>query len=396
MKRSFPVNINNTIFYIDEDAYSILNTYLDQLKQTFSSPDEAEIVDDIEARIHEHFTTNVGAGNIINADHVKAIIDIMGSPNDISGNDEEMPKSSQTPPPFKPQNIGHNTSDAPVKKKLYRDVEDAVFGGVLAGLSKYINHNVTLLRLATVALAFLWGSSIFIYIIAWIVIPPANTPRKRLEMDGIPVTPDNIARNISDNIAERQEKENSQSAGPQSVIKVLANVFMGIVGVFSGFIGVATLLATLILLGLSLGYTIASPEFMDSVFNVQFGSDANGVYFAEHGGSLSGVLFGSAMITLAVALPALAVVWTACCVLFRAKGPSKGIIITAIVIELIAIATAVIALTVSTNGYSIPPMPVYNEIITPDTIQQIDSINTIDTVSTATATTSAITATQAL
>ena len=55
MKRSFPVNINGRIYNIDEDAYRLLDEYLKQLRATFASDDEREIVEDIEARINEHF-----------------------------------------------------------------------------------------------------------------------------------------------------------------------------------------------------------------------------------------------------------------------------------------------------------------------------------------------------
>ena len=62
MKKTFPVNINGTIFYIDEDAYALLNTYLEQLKVAFKGPEGAEIVADIEARISEIFSETIASG----------------------------------------------------------------------------------------------------------------------------------------------------------------------------------------------------------------------------------------------------------------------------------------------------------------------------------------------
>lgn len=55
MKRTFPVNINGKVFYIDEDAYELLQNYLDQLRATFPGSEGDEIVSDIESRISELF-----------------------------------------------------------------------------------------------------------------------------------------------------------------------------------------------------------------------------------------------------------------------------------------------------------------------------------------------------
>lgn len=47
MKRTYPANIDGQIFYIDEDAYLMLQDYLQQLKLTFKGTEGAEIVGDI-------------------------------------------------------------------------------------------------------------------------------------------------------------------------------------------------------------------------------------------------------------------------------------------------------------------------------------------------------------
>jgi phage shock protein C len=56
-------------------------------------------------------------------------------------------------------------------KKLYRSRENAMIGGVCAGLAEYFNIDSSLVRLATVILVFPGGLSLWAYIIAWIIVP---------------------------------------------------------------------------------------------------------------------------------------------------------------------------------------------------------------------------------
>ena len=56
-------------------------------------------------------------------------------------------------------------------KTLYRSRENAMIGGVCAGLAEYFNIDISLVRLATVILIFPGGLSIWAYIIAWIIVP---------------------------------------------------------------------------------------------------------------------------------------------------------------------------------------------------------------------------------
>lgn len=57
------------------------------------------------------------------------------------------------------------------KNTVYRDTENAMVGGVCAGLSDYIQMDVTLLRIIAAALVFAWGSGLLLYIILWVLLP---------------------------------------------------------------------------------------------------------------------------------------------------------------------------------------------------------------------------------
>lgn len=56
MKKTLTVNLNNTVYHIDEDAYESLQEYLNSLRNHFAEEEGAdEILSDIEARIAELF-----------------------------------------------------------------------------------------------------------------------------------------------------------------------------------------------------------------------------------------------------------------------------------------------------------------------------------------------------
>ena len=56
-------------------------------------------------------------------------------------------------------------------KKLYRYQDGKMIAGVCAGIGRYFNIDPTIVRLVWVLLAFLFGSGILAYLIAWIIVP---------------------------------------------------------------------------------------------------------------------------------------------------------------------------------------------------------------------------------
>lgn len=60
MKKTLTVNLGGTVFHIDDDAYRLLDNYLNNLKLHFRKEAGAdEIVDDIEHRISELFSEKI-------------------------------------------------------------------------------------------------------------------------------------------------------------------------------------------------------------------------------------------------------------------------------------------------------------------------------------------------
>jgi phage shock protein C len=54
---------------------------------------------------------------------------------------------------------------------LRRSLDGRILGGVAAGLARYFAVDVTYVRIALVALSFLGGAGVPLYLAAWLLIP---------------------------------------------------------------------------------------------------------------------------------------------------------------------------------------------------------------------------------
>lgn len=206
MKQTVNINLGGMPFIIDEDAYRMLDSYLNDVKVVFSSQEGCdEIVADMESRIAEILSAEMNGHRVVTANQIAEIIDRIGSvstlseemgvqiddSNNESGTNEnvEIREEIITPPPA-PEKI---------KKRLYRDPDNKIFGGVCSGIGAYFNIDPTWIRLAVVLLFFCSYSSLaIIYIILWIVVPEANTASEKLQMRGEMLSLQNIGNQIKE------------------------------------------------------------------------------------------------------------------------------------------------------------------------------------------------------
>lgn len=177
MKKTYNINMSGFGFTIDEDAYDMLDGYLRSLKKVCERAGQRETASDIEQRITEIFLeTQQG---IITLDDVESIIRRIGAPEEIvefeASSESEDAAFCPPPPPSAP---------VAAYRRLYRDVNNRVLGGVCSGLALFLGIDVVWVRLIMVALAFFSGSvMVLIYIVLWIVIPPAKSPYERMQME---------------------------------------------------------------------------------------------------------------------------------------------------------------------------------------------------------------------
>lgn len=174
MKKTININLAGFVFYIDEDAYEALQKYLNNIRTYLGSTEgREEIIDDIESRIAELFSEK--QKQVITHIEVNEVIEVMGQPEDYMSEEEPEEKSASQQS----------------SKRLYRDPDSTVLGGVCSGVGHYLNIDAVWIRL--IFLAMVWsGVSILFYFILWAIIPKAETTAQKLEMKGKAATFSNI------------------------------------------------------------------------------------------------------------------------------------------------------------------------------------------------------------
>src|SRR2546430_8465718 len=65
----------------------------------------------------------------------------------------------------------------PQPKRLVRTTDDRVIAGVAGGLGRYFGADPVLFRIGLIALTFLGGAGLFIYVVAWLLVPDERTGR---------------------------------------------------------------------------------------------------------------------------------------------------------------------------------------------------------------------------
>ena len=234
MKKTFNINLGGIVFHIDEDAYELLDKYLSNLRIHFSKEEGAEeIVHDMELRISELFNERLNERKqVITLTDVEEIIGQMGKP-------EEMTDDTTQDDP-----IYNKEEKAP--KRLFRDPDNKVIGGVCSGIAAYFGWDATILRILLIILSLpIIGDGMFVvkgiflfYIIAWIIIPEAKTATEKLSMKGMKVNVENIGKTVTDGF--EKVNDHLQSEKTKSFLQKLGE---GIVSVFGFLIKAALVIA---------------------------------------------------------------------------------------------------------------------------------------------------------
>ena len=69
-------------------------------------------------------------------------------------------------------------------KRLYRNPEKRVLGGVCSGLGAYFNTDPLLIRIIFIVVTIIFTSGILVYLIMWMIMPEARTEAQKREMFG--------------------------------------------------------------------------------------------------------------------------------------------------------------------------------------------------------------------
>jgi len=255
MNKTISINLGGFFFHIDEDAYQKLTRYFDAVKRSLSPEGRDEIIKDIESRIAELFQERIKSEKqVISLTEIDDVIAIMGQPEDYKI-DEETSYSSDS--------SYTNTTRTNKSKKLYRDKDNAILGGVSAGFGHYFNIDPLWIRLGMVLIVIAGvGSPILIYLLLWIIVPEALTTSQKLEMRGEPINISNIEKKVKEGINEITDKinnldhqkiANTARSGANQIGSTISDLFISffkiiakIIGVFIIFFSALALLSVIV------------------------------------------------------------------------------------------------------------------------------------------------------
>ncbi|GAA4300162.1 PspC domain-containing protein [Compostibacter hankyongensis] len=269
MKKIININLSSRLIPIEDTAYELLKNYLESLKRHFSREEGGEeIISDIESRIAEIFQEKLKKGaHCITDEDVSAMVATMGRPEQLEEETATEPQEKQHGPDEQAfvtgRRLMRNENDKvlggvcsgiaafyridpvivrvitillslawgtgvlvyillwillpstrtqvnPVRRRLYRNPDHRVLGGVCSGLAGYFNLDAVVVRLIFVAPLFgvilfsilrhgpFWGifpfffslfvgllpTAVVVYLVLWIAVPKAVTITEKLEMRG--------------------------------------------------------------------------------------------------------------------------------------------------------------------------------------------------------------------
>ena len=242
MKKTENISLAGYSFTIEADAYAELEKYLNDIRAVFAADENAEeIASDIEERIAELLSERCWNGMVVNLGMIEAIKEQIGDPKAMA-EDENAPENE----PEK------DMKPLPVKKKIYRNIDERVFGGVCSGLGAYFGIDKVFIRIIFLIIFFITFIStvdhgdgpwfmftVLAYIALWIAMPAARTVEQKCEMKGKPMK----LEGWKDFDLKAEINETAASPFARAFVRI-GGVFLGLLLLLAGF---ASLLGSIVL-----------------------------------------------------------------------------------------------------------------------------------------------------
>jgi len=224
MKDITRIHIAKVPYNVEVSAKKILDAYITALE---AYAVDSELLEDIEIRMTELLLERgVKQDDVISEADVTAIREQLGEPKDFMTDEATL-------------GIDAELLSKDKKRKLYRNLDNALLGGVLSGLASFFGINVLWARLIFIILSFMsFGFALPVYAVLWLIIPSARTAAERLQMAGLPVTLASI----------RDLNEDGSSANIKrrvSIQKRVVTIVLGLISV-GGAIAAATALVSVV------------------------------------------------------------------------------------------------------------------------------------------------------
>ena len=235
MKPTIRVSIGGLAFTLEEDAYHVLNNYLKTLKRHFKDNTEAdEIIADIEARLSELLQIKIKTQDgIVSITEAQEIINTMGNPKDFDDTINTTNPEENIENISEKEKAENEDSQNHYKKKLYRDLDNKIVGGVCSGLGHYFKVDPTAIRISVIGVLFLFNllsfkgvaTMLLVYAVLWAVMPIAKTFTQKLSMTGS----DPSIENIENRTQTNSRKYKGSSVG--SFAGIMIKVFVVIIAI---------------------------------------------------------------------------------------------------------------------------------------------------------------------
>lgn len=307
MEKVFQIHLGGMLFTIEEQAYQHLKTYLDKMHHHFAN--HTDVVQDIEGRMAELFSQKLSNGrstlflaDVVEVTAIMGNIDQMDEHGEVHAKPEpsthlNMPGHRKLRRNPMDQSLGGVCSGIasffdvdPVlvrvlfvillvvygsgillylilwvvlpeakgdeaefmkvqrqnkTKRLFRDADNRVIGGVSAGLSSYFGLDRAWIRLAFVISVFLFGTGFWLYIVLWIIVPKAISATDKLLMRGEPIDIYSIEKEVKYGVGTNKVNSFAQHGS-----NVIGKIIRGFLKIVAGFLA-------LVLFAMVVGISVA-------------------------------------------------------------------------------------------------------------------------------------------
>jgi len=251
MKTTEKISIGGFPFTIEQDAYVVLDQYIKDIAHAYRNDvSSEEIVSAIEERIAELILEKSGKGAVVTLSVVEMVKERIGDPAILANDEKENAAPSGTP--GQESKARQQSKQA---KRLYRDLEHRIAGGICCGIAAYFNIDVIFPRLIMalmfIAGFFTDGHFFFItavaYIILWIIIPPAKTVEERCRLAGKPLGLDEFKDKANNPATIREIGNEARTAPALKTAGRVLGIILGAILMIAGISGIAGSVCTYII-----------------------------------------------------------------------------------------------------------------------------------------------------
>lgn len=209
------ISMGGYAFIVEEDAFARLRAYTGAVKRNLEgSPGADEIMDDIEVRIAEILRENMAGREVVKNEDVSVVISRMGEPDVYVQDRSGESKRSHA-----------ETADMESgERRLHRDPDNKILGGVCGGLGAYMSVDPIWFRLAFALTFWFYSTGFWVYLILWIIMPVAKTRIQKLQMRGKRPDLKNIENSIRSEINEVSSSLNKM-ANDKSIRDNIGDIF---------------------------------------------------------------------------------------------------------------------------------------------------------------------------